>query len=365
MTEQNLQSVLEKVYASDQPAVTDLVYLLEQTGDGPTEQIMRFADNVRRRFVSDGIVLRGIVEFSNFCRNDCAYCGLNKHNTDLPRYRLTREQITQSVAEIAAAGIKTVVLQSGEDPLPDPLWLAQLIEKIKTDFDMAVTLSVGERSTEEYQLWKDAGADRYLLKIETTNPNLYERLHPCMKLENRLRCLDDLKTLGYQTGSGSIIGLKNQTCEDLARDIIFFRDNDFDMLGIGPFIPHERTPLANEPVGDMRLTLRTLALARIITRNTHLPATTAVGVAGSTDSVKAALKAGANVIMLNFTPPEYKKLYQIYSGRDSYIGSPDRAINKLKDIARSIGRNISFSRADSLKNRKENAPLGQVLVNSN
>lgn len=360
MPDRKLQSVLEKIRR--EPLVADLEWLLAEESNERTEQIMRFANDVRAKFVGDGIVLRGIVEFSNHCKNTCAYCGLNKFNADLPRYRLTKQQVLEAVEEIANAGIKTVVLQSGEDAEMEPVWLAELIEDIKARFDMAVTLSVGEYGCDEYRLWKKAGADRYLLKIETTNPNLYGKLHPGMSLENRLRCLRDLKTLGYQTGSGSIVGLKGQSYRDLAEDIMFFKNENFDMLGIGPFIPHPKTPLAAEPVGNLDLTMRMLAAVRIVTGNTHIPATTSVGVAGSPEAVRDALEAGANVIMLNFTPVAYKKLYQIYSGRDTNGDSVESKIEELENIAESLGRRLSFSRADSLKT---NLLPQQVLVNQN
>ena len=347
MSERKLQSVLEKIYQA--PEVTDLEYLLTEKSKEQTKQIMCFADDIRSMFVGDGIVLRGIVEFSNYCRNTCAYCGLNKFNTELPRYRLIKQEVLESVEEIAKAGIKTVVLQSGEDTDMDSDRLAELIEEIKARFDMAVTLSVGEYGYDEYRLWKQAGADRYLLKIETTNPNLYKRMHPGMSLEKRIRCLRSLEMLGFQTGSGSIVGLKGQSCRDLAEDIMFFKNENFDMLGIGPFIPHPRTPLGSEPVGDLELTLRVLAVTRIVTGNTHMPAATSIGVVGSYEAVRAAFAAGANVIMLDFTPPAYKNLYQIYSGRDTDEDSIDLKVEKLKKIIEGLGRYLSFSRADSLK----------------
>ncbi|MBN1806852.1 MAG: [FeFe] hydrogenase H-cluster radical SAM maturase HydE [Sedimentisphaerales bacterium] len=362
MIKQKLKYVLKNIYRSQSPTKTDLEHLLAQQGQDSTEQIMRFADEVRSSHVGDGIVLRAIIEFSSFCNNTCTYCGLNKFNTALPRYQMTREQILQLVNEIAIVGIKTIVLQSGESICIDSFWLAQIIEDIKTEFDMAITLSVGERDTEEYRLWRHAGADRYLLKIETTNPTNYGLLHPGMSFENRLRCLADLKVLGYQTGSGNIVGLKNQTNADLAQDILFFRKENFDMLGIGPFIPHPQTQLAAEPQGNLELTLRTLSLTRIVTKDTHLPATTAVGVAGSSNAVRSALTAGANVVMINFTPAAYNKLYEIYPGRVTINNSPQCIIKELENVADGLGRYISYSRADSLKNCNEDIPRRKKVL---
>jgi biotin synthase len=363
MPEQSLQSVLENAYYDRSATMAELEYLLAQNKNSSVRQMMQLADEIRSRYVGDGIVLRGIVEFSNICQSTCAYCGLNKFNTNLPRYRMTTGQILEAVNNIAEAGIKTVVLQSGQNIGLDPFWLAQVIEEIKHKFDMAVTLSVGERPAEEYRLWRQSGADRYLLKIETTNPGLYGLLHPGMSIENRFRCLHELRNMGFQTGSGSIVGLKNQTCADLARDLLFFKKENFDMLGIGPFIPHPETMLAGEPRGDLELTLRMLSLTRILTKDTHLPATKAVSVAGSNDALGLALAAGANVVMLNFTPPAYKKLYEIYPGRESSDTSLNQIIKELENIADSLGRYISYSRADSLKNCNENMPQKQALVN--
>lgn len=362
MRERNLQSVLDSVCDDGNPTRPDVEFLLAQGDRDSIRRIMHAADKVRSHYVGNGIVLRGIVEFSNVCQNTCAYCGLNTFNTNLLRYRMTREQILESVSYIAQTGIQTVVLQSGEDRDMDPFWLTQLVEDIKDEFDMAVTLCVGEWSEDEYRLWRQAGADRYLLKIETTNPMLYSRLHPDMSFENRLRCLRDLKGLGYQTGSGSLVGLPNQTCADLAQDILFFKEENFDMLGMGLFIPHRQTPLANEPQGDLGLTLRTLSLTRILTKDTHLPVTTAVGVAGNRDAVRSALGAGANVVMLNFTPSMYKKLYEIYPGKERSARSSGQLVKEIETIADTLGRHVSFSRADSLKQRKENLLQKQTLV---
>ena len=364
MPERNLQSVLDRVCDGRIPTRSDVEFLLAQGDRDSTRRIMHAADEIRSRYVGDGIVLRGIVEFSNDCQNTCAYCGLNIFNSTLARYRMTKEQILESVHKIAEAGIQTVVLQSGEDHELDPLWLAQVIEEIKGAFDMAVTLSVGEWDTKEYRLLRQAGADRYLLKIETTNPGLYHRWHPGMSFENRLSCLSSLKSLGFQTGSGSIVGLKNQTCADLAQDILYFKKEDFDMLGIGPFIPHPHTPLADEPPGDLELSLRMLSLTRILTKETHLPATHAIGVAGNSAAVRSALAAGANVVMLNFTPPRLNTLYEIYPGRERSARSPHQIVRDLENIADRCGRYISLSRGDSLKNRNVNIPRKQTLVNA-
>jgi len=351
MVKENIQHVLERVYNTELPAVEDIMYLLDLQDETQNTILFDCADKVRCDFVGDEILLRAIVEFSNVCRNTCFYCGLSKNNKTLKRYRLNTEEIIAAVKSIASAGIKTVVLQSGEDDGLDAVWLKKIIEDIKTDFDIAITLSVGERNFDEYRMWRKAGADRFLLKIETSDKQLYESLHPNMSFENRLRCLRDLKMLGYQTGSGNIVGLKGQTIRHLAEDILFFKKEDFDMIGIGPFIPHKATPLRNEPAGNLDLTFRVIAVTRIVTKNVHLPASTAVGSVGIGDARIQALKCGANVIMPNFTPAPYKKLYEIYPGKRCINEQSAEGVRCLIKMAKTLNRTVEYSRGDSLKIR--------------
>jgi biotin synthase len=308
-----------------------------------------YADAVRHRQVGDGVLLRGIIEFSSYCSRTCWYCGLRAGNTALPRYRLTDAEIMAAAGQIAACGMRTVVLQSGEDPDTDPHRIADLVRRITTSYRLAVTLSVGERPRDDYALWKDAGADRYLLKIETANPALYASLHPGMTFENRVRCLRDLRELGYQVGSGSIVGLPGQTCATLADDLCFFAAMDFDMIGVSPFIPHLGTPGAGAPNGDLALTLKMLALTRIVTRNAHLPATTALGSIDGTDHRQDGLRAGANVVMPNFTPQPYRQQYEIYPGKRCITEQPGAGIPCLQQTVVPAGRFLDFGRGDSLK----------------
>jgi biotin synthase len=353
MIDVKLQSVLRRVYDSDVPARSDLEYLLALKEPSEVAELYAFADAVRKEHVGDGILLRGIIEFSNHCRNTCLYCGLNRDNSHLERYRLDRRQILQRVEELVRCGIKTVVLQSGEDDALDPSWFEQLIEEITSRFDVAVTLSVGQKSRGQYELWKHAGADRYLLKIETTDPELYASLHPGMSFDNHLRCTYDLQAIGYQTGSGSIVGLKGQTIATLAGDILFFRERNFDMLSVGPFIPNRNTALGRTPPGDLGLTLRCIAITRIVTKNTHIPANTAIASLAGRDGTIAALRAGANVVMPNFTPDPYKNLYEIYPGKKDI--TPEESISQIEKIASELTRYIDYTRGDSLKCKKEQA----------
>ncbi len=347
---EKLENILEKVYLK--PEQADIAYLLSLDDSRQQEEIFVFADKVRKKFVGDGILLRGIIEFSNHCRNSCFYCGLNKNNRKLQRYRLTQEEILRSVKFLAEQKIKTVVLQSGEEDGLDSFWLAEVISRIKREFDLAITLCVGERPQDDYKLWKNSGADRYLLKIETTNEKLYTSLHPQMSFANRLKCLKGLCDLGFQVGSGNIIGLKNQTLADIAQDIIFFKSQDLDMIGIGPFIPHSQTELSGHGHGDVGLTLRTLALTRIVCRNAHIPATTALASLNK-DYRLQGLRAGANVLMPNFTPMDYKELYEIYPGKKCLTEFADTCVSCMAQKATAINRYIDYSRGDALEKKVE------------
>jgi biotin synthase len=355
MTEVSLHNLLTRIYDADMPAHADIEAVLRVEDAEQVQELFDFADRVRSKWVGDGILLRGIVEFSNHCRNGCLYCGLHENNRKLERYRLSTEQILESTALLASQGIKTVVLQAGEDDGLDIDWLAEVIAEIKSRDDLAVTLSVGEWPAEAYRTWRQAGADRYLLKIETSDPVLYARHHPGMSFENRLRCLDDLKTLGYQVGSGCLVGLKGQTVASLAEDIRFFRKRDFDMIGIGTFIPHPMTELSGQAVGNVTMTLKVLALTRIVTKNAHLPATTALGSIGSGDGRVPALQAGANVIMPSFTPLPYRRLYEIYPGKRCVTEPPGFCGSCLESMAAAIGRSLDYSRGDSLKAGRRHA----------
>ena len=314
----------------------------------PREEICKQAEEICCRICGRGVLVRGIVEFSSYCRNTCLYCGLRSANTHLRRYRMSGEQVLAAVKLVHDHGIRTVVLQSGEDPSLSPEWLARLVGQIKTRFDMAVTLSVGEWPRGYYKMWREAGADRFLLKIETTDEALYTRLHPGMSYKNRLLCLNQLFELGYQTGSGIISGLPGQTIGSIASDILFLHKHDFDMISIGPFIPHPATPLGQYPRGTVDLACRALALTRILTRDAHMPATTALG-AGKHDLRSHGLLAGANVIMPNFTPSCCAELYDIYPHSPREGNGDQEELARAAFAAEAAGRSLDFSRGDSLK----------------
>jgi len=346
----NIADLLEVIYKSAIPDLQHMERILSLDDTRDLETLFSFSDRVRKEFCGDGIILRGIIEFSNFCSRECFYCGLGKFNHELVRYRMSKSELLESVAYLASCNIKTVVLQSGEDPGLDPLWLEDVILDIKSRFDLAITLSVGERNADDYRIWRQAGADRYLLKIEASDKDLYSSMHPRMSFAQRLSCLNTLKSLGYQVGSGNIIGLPGQTLKNLAQDIIFFKQHNFDMVGIGPFIPHPATPFAGQKEAGLLLTLKAIALTRIVTRNAHLPATTALGSLES-DYRSEGLKCGANVLMPNFTPQPYRRLYEIYPGKrcvDEAAGAGNLCTDSM---AKTAGRPIDYSKGNSLKEK--------------
>ncbi len=361
---QSLQHVIDSVRDAERPARADIEHLLSLQDDAEMQLLFEAADAVRSRYVGDGVLLRGLIEFSNVCRGTCRYCGLNRNNERLERYSLSERQILECVAEIHAHRIGTVVLQCGQDAGFDPQWLASLIERIKAAYDMAVTLSAGEYPHDIYELWKQAGADRYLLKIETVDPALYRSLHPGMSLDNRLRCLSDLFELGYQVGTGNLVGLPGQNIEHLADDILFFSRGGFGMLSISPFIPHACTPLRDFPAGDLWLTCKTLAVARIVTKNAHMPASTAVASLGGRDHRIHALRAGANVVMPNFSPSNYRPLYEIYPGKRGIALAASQSINAIRELVSRIDRKVDCGRSDCLESVSgSGVPLAQKAMN--
>ena len=326
----------------------EIASLIERGG----EDLLAEADAARRQYCGDAVHLRGIIEFSNACSRNCTYCGLRKDNLALQRYTMDEDDILHIVAEAERQGVRTIVLQSGESHASRTEWLAQVIAAVKEGFDVAVTLCVGAKRPECYRMWRQAGADRYLIKHETANPALYEKLHPDSRLDERLEALEHLRMMGYQIGIGNIIGLPGQTASDLADDILLARDRDVDMAAFGPFVPHPGTPLADCPPGDIGTSLRVVAVARLLLGPVHIPATTAFD-AVAPDGRERALRAGANVIMANLTPLHYRNLYQIYpSNRDA------NTLARVRAILARLDRPLAADHGHSLKRRAEATPCG-------
>lgn len=292
------------------------------------------ADRIRKEAVGDTVHIRALLEFSNHCRRLCAYCGLRAPRKDLPRYRMTPEEILSSVRAARQAGYRTIVLQSGEDSWYTPKLLGEIVQEIKRTTDMAVTLGCGELSREDYALLRQAGADRYLLKHETADEDLYQSLHPDGTLRERVNCLRTLKALGYETGSGFMVGLPGQTPDVLAKDLLLLKDIPCDMAGIGPFLPHPETPLRDAAPGSAELTRRCVALARLLLPRANLPATTALTVRGDNGRV---FSGGANVVMRKITPNAYKRQYEIYPAALPDTDIPAQR-KLLEDQIRALGR---------------------------
>ena len=280
------------------------------------EQAKRLAVEKRKQYYGNTVFSRGLIEFSNYCKNDCLYCGLRKSHKVCNRYRLTQEEILACANQGYELGFRTFVLQSGEDPWFSDERLGKIVSALKnTHPDCAITLSVGERSRQSYQYLFDAGVDRYLLRHETASASLYKKWHPEeMSFENRMRCLRDLKEIGYTVGCGFMIGAPYQTPHDLALDLKFIEEFKPDMCGIGPFVPHHATPFASAEQGSVALTCFLLSLIRLIRPNILLPATTALGTLDSQGREKGIL-SGANVVMPNLSPTSVRKQYEIYDNK--------------------------------------------------
>ena len=296
------------------------------------------ADNIRKKYVGDEVHLRGLIEFSNICRNNCLYCGIRSSNKDAQRYRMEPEEIIATAKQAVNMGFKTIVMQSGEDMYYNIDRMCHIISEIKK-FDVAITLSIGERSYEEYKAFREAGADRYLMRIETTDKDLYHKLDPNMSWQNRYDCLMMIKELGYELGSGIMVGLPNQSVESIAEDLLFLKDIEVDMSGIGPFIPHPQTPLSKEQGGSLNLALRTMAVMRLLLPDINIPATTAMETLHPQGRIMA-LQAGANVVMPNVNSGEYRKLYQLYPGKNNADVATVHAQSDIGQKISSIGRKI-------------------------
>lgn len=317
--------------------------------DTKNDWLFSLADEVRKKYVGDEIHLRALIEYTNICKNACKYCGLRCENRQLERYRLTPEEIINQAYNAVDMGFKTVVLQGGEDAFFSKDVMCEIITEIKRA-DVALTLSLGERSYNDLKAFRKCGADRYLIRIETTDRKLYRKMHPYMDFDNRVRCLRDLKSLGYEVGTGCLVGLPEQTIESLADDILFFKEIGADMIGIGPLIAHPQTPLKDAKNGSLTLALKVMALTRIILKDINIPATTAMETLDPNGRILA-LQCGANVVMPNLSLEEHQAKYEIYPNKG--INSlPLEGENSLEAKLLSIGRTISTGYGFRNKERK-------------
>lgn len=311
------------------------------------DKLFALAQRAAQQSFGRNIFVRGLIEFTNYCKNDCYYCGIRRSNKNAARYRLTRNEILECCRAGYALGFRTFVLQGGEDYAYSDGDIAAIVRAIKQQHpDCAVTLSIGERSRETYKLWKEAGADRYLLRHETADFNHYAMLHPAeLSAVNRQSCLYTLKELGYQAGAGFMVGSPYQTAENLADDLMFLQKLRPQMIGIGPFIPHHDTPFKDEPAGSVELTLVLLAILRLLFPHVLLPATTALGTLCPGGRVLG-IKAGANVIMPNLSPQNVRGKYLLYDNKLHSGAEAAEALELLKQEVAGIGYKIVAARGD-------------------
>ncbi len=325
----------------------EYVRLITDTDPDSAEYLRQSADAVRRSVYGNAVYIRGLVEFTSYCKNDCLYCGIRRGNTAAERFRLTAEQILDCAAEGYGLGFRTIVLQGGEDPYFTDPRLVPIVRALRERFpDCAITLSVGERSRQSYKALFEAGANRFLLRHETATADHYARLHPAsLTLGNRLRCLCDLKAIGYQVGCGFMVGSPWQTAAHIAEDLRFIGEFEPHMVGIGPFIPHKDTPFRDHAAGSVALTLRLLSIIRLILPKVLLPATTALGTL-SPNGREQGIRAGANVIMPNLSPKDAREKYMLYNNKLSSGDEAAENLAHLKESMTQIGYEIVTSRGD-------------------
>jgi len=368
---------------------------LRETDSAKLQSLWEQADAVRKNSVGDEVHLRGLIEISNLCRRQCLYCGIRAGNQKISRYRLTTEEVLHCADLAVQFGYGSIVIQSGEDSAIATDWIAEIVERIKTTTNLAITLSLGERSESDWKTWRSAGADRYLLRFETSNEKLFRAIHPPNPEESayrsRIEMLGDLQKIGYEVGGGIMVGIPGQTYNDLARDILLFKELRLDMVGLGPFLPHPHTPLGKlfppapqtglfrptqwsqeqktfflrnglEPPRltdqvccDENFTFTVLALVRILCPTINLPSTTAVATIDGKSGRKNGLSRGANVVMPNLTPTKYREMYEIYPNKAAIYQTPEethkQVMQHLHEIGRILGKRTGTSRNYELRTK--------------
>ena len=342
-----MKRLVDRLAAERRLPRADMLALLACEDAQTLAHLFARARQAREAVYGKDVYIRGLIEFTNFCKNDCLYCGIRRSNARARRYRLSREEILACAEAGYQMGFRTVVLQGGEDAYFTDERLCAIVRALKAARpDRAVTLSVGERSRESYQALFDAGADRYLLRHETATKAHYERLHPPeMSYERRMACLAGLKSIGYQTGCGFMVGSPGQTAEHLLADLEFIARFQPQMVGIGPFIPHRDTPLGAFAAGTVNLTLKLLAIIRLLLPNVLLPATTALATLDARGCEKGML-AGANVVMPNLSPAQAREKYALYEGKATAAGETANALSDLRRRMESIGYRVAVARGD-------------------
>lgn len=333
---------------------SEIKHWLQVTNEAKLEELWQLADKTRADNVGDEIHLRGLVEISNYCVRKCGYCGIRVENRDIQRYRMSEDEIVACARDAKIFGYGTVVIQAGEDYGMTAAFIQRVVSRIKDETGLAITLSLGERDEDELRLWHRAGADRYLLRFETSNSELYEHIHPSLpnKKSDRFELLRLLDRIGYEVGTGVMVGIPGQTYDTLANDILLFREFDIDMIGVGPYIPHPDTPLFNEADGLANpkdhdqvpntelMTYKVVALTRLVCPETNIPSTTALATLNTETGRELGLQRGANIVMPNITPTEYREKYEIYPGKACLSETASQCNFCMTGRILSIGRKV-------------------------
>lgn len=343
-----IKDIISRLAKDHSLTLEEYELLISERTDEAADELRRLAVETRKKHYGNSVYIRGLIEISNICKNDCLYCGIRRSNKDCERYRLTKEQILSCCDEGYALGFRTFVMQGGEDAYFTDERLCDIVSAIKGKYpDCAVTLSMGERSRESYERLYAAGADRYLLRHETATTEHYEKLHPSeMRFEERMQCLRDLKDIGFQTGCGFMVGSPYQTYADIARDLKFIEEFKPQMCGIGPFIPHKATPFASFDAGTVELTCYLLSIVRLICPTVLLPATTALGSIEEGGRERGIL-SGANVVMPNLSPVDNRRKYELYDNKLYSNAESAQAKVELEKRIKSIGYEVVEARGDA------------------
>jgi biotin synthase len=345
---EKIKDIISRLAKDHSLTLEEYELLISERTDEAADELRRLAVETRKKHYGNSVYIRGLIEISNICKNDCLYCGIRRSNKDCERYRLTKEQILSCCDEGYALGFRTFVMQGGEDAYFTDERLCDIVSAIKGKYpDCAVTLSMGERSRESYERLYAAGADRYLLRHETATAEHYGKLHPSeMRFEERMQCLRDLKDIGFQTGCGFMVGSPYQTYADIARDLKFIEEFKPQMCGIGPFIPHKATPFASFGAGTVELTCYLLSIVRLICPTVLLPATTALGSIEEGGRERGIL-SGANVVMPNLSPVDNRKKYELYNNKLYSNAESAQAKAELEKRIKSIGYEVVEARGDA------------------
>ena len=348
-------SKLDFILNKEELAKKDISFLLALENKDDLSRLYKKANEITQKFIGSKVHSRGILEFSNYCKNDCLYCGIRKSNSNLKRYRIEPGEMVK-IAENAVnnLGFKTVLLQSGEDDFYTAETIVNLIKAILKICSCRIALSIGERPIEEYQKFYDAGARRCLIRFETSNKGIFDRLHPGSSstkksLEKRILLIKELKRIGYQVGTGIMIGLPGQKISDLAEDILMYNKLGIDMVGMGPFICHPETPLAGNADGEFEMSLKMIAVTRIVCKDIFISATTALQTLNRFNGRELALQAGANLLMPNITPMRYRELYQLYPNKVCIYENPYDCANCVKSVIKSVGRIFGDGFGDTIR----------------